>query len=147
MNLKLNYLALLGSLLFLLGCGSDLELITVEEYISLNNIEVETTDSGLMYTIDFPGNDQMPTADDFVTVKYKGYRTDDLVFDHNLVDGASFRLTEVIAGWTEGIQLFGKGGTGTLYIPANLAYGNNPPEGSDIPANADIIFDIELVNF
>jgi len=145
--MKIRSLAILIGLTLLLGCSSELELISIEDYISQNELEVQSTESGLMYHIDFPGNDEMPTIDDVVRVKYKGYRTDDFVFDHNLVDGAPFPLANVIPGWTEGLQLFGKGGTGTLFVPANLGYGANPPEDSDIPANADLIFDIELVNF
>jgi FKBP-type peptidyl-prolyl cis-trans isomerase len=50
----------------------------------------------------------------------------------------------VIAGWREGLQLFGKGGKGTLFIPSQLAYGNTPMSG--IPANSVLIFDIHLIN-
>lgn len=56
-----------------------------------------------------------------------------------------FSLSGVIAGWTEGVPGMQVGGTRRLVIPAAQAYGANPPQGSNIPANADLVFDIELV--
>ncbi len=142
----LFYSLALCLILGLTGCGgNELILISVEEYIAENNIEVQETASGLKYTIEEPGNDEMPTLEDEVTVKYKGFRTDDFVFDSSF-NGATFPLNGVIAGWQEGMQLFGKGGKGVLYIPSGLAYGANPPS-EDIPANADLIFEVELLNF
>ncbi len=145
MNLK--YIFSILAILFLTGCSEDIELLSLDQYISDNNLEVQTTNSGLRYIIDFPGNGEMPTIEDEVRVRYKGFTTDGEVFDHNLVDGATFLLTNVIPGWTEGIQLFGKGGTGRLFIPSFLGYGANPPEGIGVPSNADLIFEVELVNF
>jgi len=57
----------------------------------------------------------------------------------------SFPLSGVIAGWTEGVPGMKVGGTRRLLIPAAKAYGGTPPYGSGIPANADLVFDIELV--
>lgn len=65
-------------------------------------------------------------------------------------DGANqpiqFSLSGVIAGWTEGVPGMKAGGTRRLLIPAAQAYGANPPQGSSIPANADLVFDIELTS-
>ena len=58
----------------------------------------------------------------------------------------SFPLSGVIAGWTEGVPGMKVGGTRRLVIPAAKAYGGTPPYGSGIPANADLVFDIELVS-
>jgi FKBP-type peptidyl-prolyl cis-trans isomerase len=58
----------------------------------------------------------------------------------------SFPLSGVIAGWTQGVPGMKVGGTRRLLIPAALAYGATPPYGSGIPANADLVFDIELVS-
>ncbi len=142
---QLIALAAASLLLLLGGCTSNLDLISIDEYISQNNLEVETTASGLKYIIEFEGNNEMPTLDDEVTVKYRGYRTDDFTFDSN-IEGLAFPLENVIEGWQEGIQLLGKGGKAQLFIPSNLAYGNGSPS-SDIPPNTDLIFDVELVNF
>lgn len=65
---------------------------------------------------------------------------------HDFGRPISFSLTGVIAGWTEGVPGMKVGGTRRLLIPAEMAYGSNPPYGSGIPANADLVFDIELVS-
>jgi len=143
---NLFYLCLLlGLITIMTSCGDDPVLISIDDYIAQNNLEVQSLPSGLKYIIDEPGNSEMPTVSDDVFIRYKGYRTDDFVFDSSF-NGITLPLSNVIAGWQEGIPLFGKGGSGTLFIPSTLAYGNNPPS-PDIPANADLIFDIELLNF
>lgn len=145
-DMKYTYLLTLALMSFLFsGCGNDLNLISIDEYITQNDLQVETTSTGLKYIIETPGNNERPTLSDEVKVKYRGYRTDDFTFDSSF-EGVTFLLSNVIVGWQEGIQLFGKGGKGMLFIPSNLAYGNNPPS-SAIPANADLIFDVEVLNF
>jgi peptidylprolyl isomerase len=64
---------------------------------------------------------------------------------HDFGKAISFPLSGVIAGWTEGVPGMKVGGTRRLLIPAEMAYGSTPPYGSGIPANADLVFDIELV--
>lgn len=58
----------------------------------------------------------------------------------------TFPLANVIKGWTDGIPGMKVGGTRRLVIPAEMAYGANPPGGSGIPANADLVFDVELID-
>jgi FKBP-type peptidyl-prolyl cis-trans isomerase len=57
----------------------------------------------------------------------------------------TFPLSNVIKGWTDGIPGMKVGGTRRLIIPASMAYGSTPPPGSGIPANADLVFDVELI--
>lgn len=57
---------------------------------------------------------------------------------------ATFPLSQVIAGWSQGIPGMKVGGTRRLLIPAALAYGSQPPQGSGIPANADLVFDVTV---
>ena len=64
---------------------------------------------------------------------------------HDSGQPVPFGLNEVIKGWTDGVPGMKVGGTRRLLIPAAQAYGANPPGGSGIPANADLVFDIELV--
>jgi peptidylprolyl isomerase len=82
-----------------------------------------------------------------VTVDYTGaVAATGTVFQSSLDTGqpASFSLTGVIEGWTKGIPGMKVGGTRRLLIPAAQAYGANPPSGSGIPANADLVFDVTL---
>lgn len=60
-------------------------------------------------------------------------------------DPVTFPLAGVIKGWTDGIPGMKIGGTRRLVIPADMAYGANPPGGSGIPANAALVFDVELI--
>ena len=65
---------------------------------------------------------------------------------HDFGRAISFPLSGVIAGWTEGVPGMKVGGKRRLLIPSEKAYGSRPPFGSGIPANADLVFDIELVS-
>ncbi len=65
---------------------------------------------------------------------------------HDFGQAISFPLSGVIAGWTQGVPGMKVGGTRRLLIPAAMAYGSTPPYGSGIPADADLVFDIELVS-
>lgn len=110
--------------------------------------DVHTTASGLMYKVLTEGTGAKPTASDTVSVNYEGRLTDGTVFDSSDRHGgpATFAVNQVIKGWTEGLQLMSVGSKYTFYIPADLAYGANPPSGSGIPANAPLVFDVELLS-
>ena len=108
---------------------------------------VETTGSGLQYKILEAGAGNKPGPQDTVLVRYKGTLIDGSVFDQVWGDDSEpIRLTldRVIPGWTEGLQLLGKGGKAQLYIPAALGYGENGTGG--IEPNSTLIFDVELVD-
>jgi len=108
--------------------------------------DVQTTSTGLQYIIVEEGTGASPTATQTVTVHYTGWLTDGTKFDSSVDRGqtATFQLNGVIPGWTEGLQLVKQGGKIRLIIPSDLAYG---PQGRPpvIPANADLIFDVELL--
>jgi FKBP-type peptidyl-prolyl cis-trans isomerase FkpA len=94
-----------------------------------------------------PGNGDTVKAGDTVTVDYTGaVAATGIVFQSSKDSGqpVSFPLSGVIAGWSQGIPGMKVGGTRRLLIPAALAYGANPPQGSGIPANADLVFDVTL---
>ncbi len=118
---------------------------SIQEYLEKKGLTAQKTESGLYYLITVPGNSQKPDLNSQVTVHYKGYLIDDSVFESSYSGSApTFPLSGVIAGWREGLQLFGKGGKGTLFIPSKLAYGNTAMPG--IPTNSVLIFDIHLIN-
>jgi FKBP-type peptidyl-prolyl cis-trans isomerase len=83
-----------------------------------------------------------------VTVHYTGaVAATGTIFQSSLDTGqpVTFGLEQVIKGWTEGVPGMKVGGVRRLMIPADMAYGANPPSGSNIPANADLVFDITLI--
>lgn len=87
-------------------------------------------------------------AHDTVTVHYTGaIAADGKIFQSSKDFGKSisFGLDQVIKGWTEGVPGMKVGGKRRLLIPSEMAYGSNPPYGSGIPADAPLVFDIELL--
>lgn len=103
--------------------------------------DVDTTASGLQYTIIAAGAEEKIAPNDTVWVNYKGTLIDGTVFDEN--DSTKFVANRVIRGWTEGLGLLGEGGKATLYIPSDLAYG---PRGNQaIEPNSALIFDVEVL--
>ncbi len=94
-----------------------------------------------------PGTGATVKAGDTVTVDYTGaVASTGVIFQSSLDSGSpvTFSLNQVIPGWTQGIPGMKVGGTRRLLIPASLAYGANPPSGSGIPANANLVFDVTL---
>lgn len=88
------------------------------------------------------------TANSTVTAHYTGaVAATGIIFQSSYDSGqpVPFSLSQVIKGWSEGVPGMKVGGTRRLLIPAALAYGANPPAGSGIPPNADLVFDITLV--
>ena len=94
-----------------------------------------------------PGTGAAVKSGATVTVDYTGaVAATGVIFQSSLDTGqtVSFGLSQVISGWTQGIPGMKVGGTRRLLIPASLAYGANPPAGSGIPANADLVFDVTV---
>ncbi len=112
------------------------------DFIEKNNLDAIKTTSGLYYVVEKEGTGINPNSNSDVTVNYKGYYSDGKVFDQN--NNVTFNLRQVIAGWTEGITYFKKGGTGKLLIPSRLGYGNSYHNG--IPGGSVLIFDIDLLD-
>ncbi len=108
---------------------------------------VKKTYSGLKHKLLRTGKGG-PTPNSLCTVKvhYEGKTKDGKVFDSSYKRGepAEFQLDEVIQGWTEGLQLMTKGEKRRFWIPANLAYGENPGPGKP---GGELTFDIELIDF
>lgn len=108
---------------------------------------VVTLPSGLQYKIVKAGTGVKPTKEDTVTVEYTGKLLNGEVFDSTEKSGkpVSFKLTQVIPGWTEALQLMPAGSTWEVYIPANLAYGSRNVGGM-IGPNETLIFNVHLID-
>ncbi len=107
---------------------------------------VKTTASGLQYKVIKEGSGASPTTEDKVMVHYTGKLPDGTVFDSSVERGtpATFGVTQVIPGWTEGLQLMNPGAKFEFTIPAALGYGErgSPPK---IPSNSVLVFDVEML--
>jgi FKBP-type peptidyl-prolyl cis-trans isomerase FklB len=119
-----------------------------EKFLSENAKKpgIMTTASGLQYEILLPGTGTLhPNASDTVVVDYAGTLIDGKEFDNSFKRGqpAEFPLNQVIRGWTEVLQLMTQGAKWKVYIPYNLAYGEQGREPT-IPGYAPLIFEISL---
>jgi FKBP-type peptidyl-prolyl cis-trans isomerase FklB len=107
---------------------------------------VKVLPSGLQYKITKEGTGKTPKADDTVTVNYRGTLIDGTEFDSSYKRGepATFLVKGVIKGWTEALQLMKVGSKWQLFIPSELAYGEQPA-GRVIGPNSTLIFEVELL--
>ncbi|MCG4453646.1 MULTISPECIES: FKBP-type peptidyl-prolyl cis-trans isomerase [unclassified Pseudomonas] len=107
---------------------------------------VVTTESGLQYEVLKKAEGDQPKATDVVSVHYEGKLTDGSVFDSSIERGTPIELpvSGVIPGWVEGLQLMHVGEKYKLYIPSELAYGEQSPTPA-IPANSVLVFELELL--
>jgi len=140
-----NTFALALTILFFLfsGCGE------TPQYPGIpTENKIRSTGSGLKYIDIVEGQGDMPHLGDRVKVHYTGYLKDSTKFDSSVDKGKPFvfpiGVGHVIAGWDEGVMTMKAGGTRKLIIPSQLAY-KEQGIGSVIPPNADLIFDVELL--
>ena len=129
----------------LLGIEKAPEPPKVPEDVAAIPESAEVRDSGLASRKLSDGTGSThPTKADMVTVHYSGWTTDGEMFDSSVMRGApaTFGLGQVIPGWTEGLQLMVEGEKRRFWIPAKLAYGENPQGGA--PAGT-LVFDVELI--
>ena len=119
-----------------------------EKFLAENALKegVTTTESGLQYEVIKMGKGKKPVATDKVKVHYHGTLINGSVFDSSVERGEpiTFGLNQVIAGWTEGLQLMSIGSKYKLYLPYQLAYGERGA-GANIPPYAALIFTVELL--
>ncbi|MCB0402276.1 MAG: FKBP-type peptidyl-prolyl cis-trans isomerase [Flavobacteriales bacterium] len=110
---------------------------------------VQVTASGLQYIVLKEGKGKQPTAMSNVKVHYHGTTPDGVVFDSSVDRGEpiEFPLNGVIAGWTEGVQLMKEGAKYKFFIPQELAYGANAPQGGQGPIKPfmPLVFEVELI--
>lgn len=119
-----------------------------EEYLAANAKKegVVTLPSGLQYMVLNEGTGKKPKATDKVKCHYEGMLIDGAMFDSSIQRGepAVFPLNQVIAGWTEGLQLMTEGSKYRFFIPYSLGYGEHGA-GTSIPPFSALIFDVELI--
>ncbi|TDN39488.1 FKBP-type peptidyl-prolyl cis-trans isomerase [Hymenobacter sp. UV11] len=111
-----------------------------------NKPGITTLPSGLQYEVLTEGAGAKPTPRSSVTTHYHGTLINGTVFDSSYQRGqpATFGVNQVIAGWTEALQLMPEGSKWRLYIPSDLAYGKRGA-GRDIGPDSALIFDVELL--
>jgi FKBP-type peptidyl-prolyl cis-trans isomerase len=138
-----------GPLVFdveLVGIRHPPEPPTVPSDLNAPPSDARKTTSGIVYKVLRPGTGKVhPRARSTVEVHYSGWTLDGKMFDSSVLRGetASFPLNGVIRGWTEGVQLMVVGEKARFWIPAKLAYGDNPSAGTP---SGTLVFDIELVS-
>lgn len=105
------------------------------------------TQSGLQYKILTAGTGKIPKAEDQVTVHYTGSLLDGTIFDSSVErnEPATFGVNEVIAGWSEVLQLMREGDKWQVFVPSELGYGERGAGGGQIPPYAVLIFEMELI--
>ena len=119
-----------------------------EEFLSINKHKAGVVElpSGLQYEVLKNGTGAKPTANDKVKCHYEGKFLNGSKFDssYDRNEPAVFGLNQVIAGWTEGLQLMSEGSKYELYIPYTLGYGETGAPGA-IPPYSTLIFIVELL--
>lgn len=127
---------------------SDANKVKADAFLAKNKTAsgVRVTSSGLQYRNLKDGTGPSPKGDDIVVVNYRGTLIDGTEFDSSYKRNmpAEFPLRGVIPGWTEGLAMMKKGGKAMFFIPPELGYGERPRQ--QIPGNAVLIFDVELVD-
>ncbi len=125
-------------------------LIAGQKFLEENSKKegVVTLPSGLQYIVLKEGDGPQPKLDDKVTTHYHGTLIDGTVFDSSVERGQpeTFLVSRVVKGWTDALQLMKVGAKWKLFIPSDLAYGENPRPGGPIEPNSALIFEIELIS-
>lgn len=121
-----------------------------EDFLAVNKTKegVVALESGLQYQVLTLGTGEKPTASNTVTCHYHGTLINGTIFDSSVQRGqpASFPLTAVIKGWTEGLQYMPVGSKFRFFIPPHLGYGSRQVS-AQIGPNSTLIFDVELISF
>ncbi len=135
-------LVLLAFLLALASCGGGTTIVAPADVAEPPSSAV-VTETGLVYDVLKQGGGPTPKLQDKVTVHYTGWTTDGTMFESSVARGkpSRFVVNEVIAGWTEALQLMKSGSTYRLWIPEELAYGGQ----AGFPAGV-LVFDVQLIS-
>jgi len=145
MKITRSTFLLLASMALIFSMGVFAEAIPAPDDVAASPADAEVTKSGLASRVIVAGEGKdHPSSVDKVTVHYTGWNTDGIMFDSSYSRGepATFGLNQVIAGWTEGLQLMVTGETRRFWIPEDLAY-----QGSEGRPEGMLVFDVELLSF
>jgi FKBP-type peptidyl-prolyl cis-trans isomerase FkpA len=123
------------------------DTLIIQQYLADHQLIAQKhKESGIYYIISEPGEEIHPNDYSVITVSYKGYLTNDTIFDQTEEDKTyTANLYTLISGWRIGIPLIGTGGKITLYLPSYYGYGSKV--NGSIPANSVLIFEIGLISF
>jgi len=124
------------------SCGKEAPGLTVDEYITANNLITTELAEGVHIVIHSPGVGFKPNINSNIVIAYEGRLTSGSVFDSS--ESYNNTLSGLIRGWQIGMPEIAIGGSCTLIIPASAGYGSQPT--SSIPANSTLIFDIDLLD-
>ncbi|AUC20797.1 MULTISPECIES: FKBP-type peptidyl-prolyl cis-trans isomerase [Polaribacter] len=145
-----SYLTLFLSVILFTSCISDDEVTCtpqtdedIIEYIESNDLVTTKTASGLYYSVNNEGTGETPTENSIVDLKYKTYFLDGT--NTSETESITLNLSTLIPGLSEGIQLFKEGGSGTLIIPSELAFGESGNATGSIPCGTVLVFEIEVL--
>jgi len=152
---QLVFLFLSLSTLLLLSCGEDndsdafdeqlaFDLLAIDNYLAENSIEAEVHSSGIRYVVGLAGQGNSPAISDSVKVIYTATLFDGTVVDETTEEGQDFLLSDLIQAWQFMLPEMKPAGTLTMYAPSGYCYGGFVV--GSIPANSNLIFDIELVS-
>lgn len=142
---------LLIALVWVAGCKkedqTEIDEALIVQYIADNQLNATRTSTGLYYVVQDSGSAEHPGLASTVQMYYTGRLLDGTVFDgvSAPADPLELPLAWTIAGWQEGVPFYGRGGRGILLIPSHLGYGEDG--AGEIPKNAVLVFDIEVVDF
>ena len=121
----------------------------IQKYLKEQNLTAQKTATGLYYIVTQKGTGATPQKGQIVAVNYRGTTLDGKEFDSSAKSGVPFEFQigqgMVIPGWDEGIALLNKGSKATLLVPSTMAYGSQGA-GANIPPDASLRFDVELVD-
>lgn len=123
-----------------------IDTVAIDTYLAANNIQAQRDPSGLRYVIKRMGKGPRPTIESTIKVLYKGTLLSDGTMFDQATSPVEWPLTQLVQGWQIGFPLLPKGSTATFYIPSTLGYGQTGYY-PDIPPNANLIFEVELIDF
>jgi len=125
------------------GLGSAEEIADIEAYVARNNLTVQTTNSGLRYSISGPQNGDAPNDSDLAVFHLKQFLMDGTIVVETEETPTVFFINQILPGLREGLRFMRKGDTGIFLMPSSLAYGNQGANG--VPPNTPLGFEIELL--